>query len=236
MKLQKVLIADGSDDFLLAVTQALQTQCQVLCCQDGTRALALLRQERCDLIILDLMLPGLDGITLLEMAISEGICPVIFAVTPLWNPYVEQISNRLRFGYLMRKPCDIQAVAARAMDLIATHTPPDRTQEDRRFVSKLLLDLGFSPKRDGYKYLLDAVPAYAANPAQAFTKELYPDIGKLHQHSGDSVERSIRSAMDAAWKAGDHGLWQQYFSTLTTRPPAAEFISRMAEILREQWE
>lgn len=236
MTLRKVLIADGSDDFLLAMTQALQQRCQVLCCRDGIQALALLRRERCDLIILDLMLPSLDGITLLETAAAEDICPGILATTPLLNDYVLQTSERLHFGYLVRKPCDAAAVAARAADLLAMYPPPDRSLENRRSLSQQLLSLNLSTKHDGYDYLLEAIPSYAANPAQAFTKELYPAIGKQFQCSGNSVERSIRSALDAAWKIRSRDLWLQYFPGIVKRPTAAEFISRMAEIMRQQWE
>lgn len=234
MMLPKVLIADGSDDFLLAMSQALQQRCQVFCCQDGIQALALLRRESFGLLILDLMLPGLDGITLLETAAAEGICPVILATTPLLNPYVLQTSERLHFGYLIRKPCDANAVAARAEDLLKMYAPAETSQDGRYFLSRLLLELGLSTKHDGYDYLMEAIPSYAANSAQAFTKELYPAIGKQFRRSGDSVERSIRSALDAAWKVGNPELWQLYFPNSSRRPTAAQFISRMAKQLRQQ--
>lgn len=234
--LPKVLIADGSDDFLLAMCQILQQRCQVLCCQDGIQTLALLRRESFGLLILDLMLPGLDGISLLETAISEGICPTILATTPLLNPYVQQTAERLHFGYLIRKPCDVGAVAARAEDLLKLYAPANPVQDGHQVLSRLLLSLGLSTKHDGYDYLMAAIPSYVANPQQAFTKELYPAIGKQFRRSGESVERSIRSALDAAWKLGDKGCWQQHFPNSSKRPTAAEFISRMAKQLRQQWE
>ena len=61
MELRKVLIADGSDDFLLAMAQALQQHFHVLCCRDGKQALSLLRSEHCDLLVLDEVLGLLDN-------------------------------------------------------------------------------------------------------------------------------------------------------------------------------
>lgn len=236
MSLPKLLIADGSEDFLLAMAQALQLRFHVLCCQDGKQALDLLRSEKCDMLILDLMLPELDGITLLETLAAENIRPTVLVTTLLLNSYVEAAVQRLHVAYLVRKPCTAAAVAARAEDLIGLCPPPDRSQEDRRFVSGLLLSLGLVAKHKGYSYLLECILSLAANPDQAYTKVLYPTVGKRFNRNGNHVERSIRSALDAAWKVRDDAVWQQYFPPSAKRPTGADFISRLAELLRQSWE
>lgn len=234
MGLRTLLIADSSEVFLLALTEVLRQRYHVLCCRDGKHALDLLRSEKCDMIVLDLMLPELDGISLLEQAIAEGVCPTVLAVTPLLNPYVIQSAERLGIGYLVRKPCDIHAIAARIEDLSQALPRPAPEPDDRRFVSELLLSLGLSTKHKGYSYLLEAILRAAKDPGQAFTKVLYPAIGKQFNRSGDQVERSIRSALDAAWKHHDDAIWQQFFPLGSKRPTSAVVITRLAEVLRQR--
>lgn len=236
MELQKVLIADSSDDFLIAMTLALQTRFHVLCCQDGNLALELLRREHCQLMILDLMLPELDGITLLEKAAAEGLSPVVLATTLLVNDYIEQALQRLSVHYLVRKPCDVSAVAARILDLSGQLPAADRTQEDRRFLSEILQNLSLSPKHKGFADLVECILRIAADPSIPFTKELYPEVGKRTKRGGNQVERSIRSALDYAWKQPGDAVWQQYFPPSEKRPTSSDFIIRIAQLLRQRRE
>lgn len=233
MNSRKLLIADSSDDFLLALTDALQQRYHVLCCRDGKRGLELLRSENCDMILLDLMLPELDGITLLEAAAAEDIHPTILAFTTLLNDYVYRSAQRLGISYLIRKPCDIRAICARVDDLFEGQ-PPKR--DDRKLVSGLLLSLSLSTKHAGYNYLLECILSIAKEPGQPFTKVLYPAVGKRFGRSGSQVERSIRNALDVAWPLRDEALWQQYFPPSHRRPTAAEVITRLAEVLQQSWE
>ena len=110
--MQKLLIADCSEAYRTALTAALRNSYQVLSCRTGTEALELLHRERPDIFILDLMLPELDGLTLLERACADGLHPMVMAVTPLLSPYVFQCAQKLGIEYLVRKPCDIDAIVS----------------------------------------------------------------------------------------------------------------------------
>lgn len=226
---RKILIADSSEEFLQELCELLCRKYSVLPCRNGKTALELLRSEKCDMIVLDLMLPGLDGISLLEKAASEDICPLTLAVTPLLNAYVLRAAERLNIRYLVRKPCDLYAVAARVEDLLREVPEPAAVPDPRQTIQALLLSLGLSPKHDGFSYLTEAILRIAQEPDQAFTKVLYPDVGKLFHRSGAQVERSIRNALDAAWKKRDNLKWEQYFSPSPKRPVSAAFITRLAE-------
>jgi len=232
MALRKILIADSSEDFLRELGRLLQPNYAVVPCQNGKTALALLRSEKCDMIVLDLMLPGLDGITLLEKAAAEDLHPIILALTPLLSEYVLQSAQRLNIRYLVRKPCDIGAVAARAEDLLQAITPKVPEPDLQTVAGDLLLSLGLSPKHDGFHYLAEAIVRIARQPDQAFTKVLYPEVGKLYHRSGAQVERSIRNALDSAWKKRDCRQWARYFPPGPKRPVSAAFITRLAEEIR----
>lgn len=232
MNTQTLLIADSNEDFQLALAETLQGRYRVRCCGTGKEALAILRKEHCNILVLDLTLPELDGISLLQAAVEEGIYPMVLAVTPFLNGYVLEAANRLGVGYLMRKPCDVRATAARIADLSHSLHPPHSGQDSRAFVSTLLLSFGICTKHDGYAYLQEAILLMADDPRQAVTKELYPAVAAIYGCKGKLVERSIRSALDAAWKHRDNQVWQQYFPPSAKRPTNTVFITRLAESLR----
>lgn len=232
----KLLIADGNEEFRLALADALQGAYRVRCCCDGKQALELLRSYRPDVFVLDLMLPELDGISLLQMAVKEHICPMVLATTRFQSDYILESIDRLGVGYLMLKPCDIRATAARVGDLSRKLNPPSVTQPDpRAFVSSLLLSLGIPTKLRGYAYLREAVLLMVKDPGQSITKELYPAVGGLCGSNAIHVERSIRSAIASAWSRRDDRVWQMYFQACPDgsipRPTNAAFISRLADSL-----
>lgn len=230
MNTQTLLIADSNGDFRSALREVLQNRYTIRCCETGKEALSILRSEHCRILILDLMLPELDGISLLQAAAQEGISPMTLALSPFLNDYILEMADRLGIKYLIRKPCDVRAIAARAADLSeGLHLQPNR----RAYLSALLIRFGICVKHDGYTYLLEAILRMADNPQQGVTKELYPAVAAACGSSGKLVERSIRSALDAAWKQReDFPLWRQYFPPSAKRPTNTVFITRLAEILR----
>lgn len=228
----KLLIADNNEDFRLALAAALQSHYQVLYCRTGMEALEILFRETPDVFVLDLMLPELDGVTLLERAVAKGIRPMVLAVTSLSTDYVLDCAERLGIGYLIRKPCDVQAAAARVRDLSRRLKPSAPKQDPQSLVSELLLSLNIATRHKGFAYLREAVVLMTQDPRQSITKELYPAVAKRCGCEKEHVERSIRSALEAAWKRRDPQVWQLYFPDALHRPTNAEFISRLAEALR----
>ena len=239
METRKLLIADETEEFRSALAQALQGTFRVRTCTDGKEALELLRSFGPDVLVLDLMLPGLDGISLLQSAVASGFCPIVLATSRFINDYVLESVSRLGIGYVVRKPCDIRATAARIADLCQNSPPaPYQQPESHGSLSNTLLALGIPPKRNGYRHLREAVPLMAANPMQSVTKELYPAVAKLCHCDSSSVERSIRTAISSAWEHRDDRVWRLYFppdaSGSIPRPTNATFISRLADILQPE--
>ena len=233
----KLLIADGNEEFRQALAEELQGAYYVRCCGDGKEALSLLRSFGPEILVLDLMLPGLDGISLLQSAAASGLRPMVLVTSRFYNDYVHEAMEELGVGYLIRKPCDIPATASRIADLSRHIRPPQVSLPDpRTHVSNLLLSLGIPTKLRGYAYLREAILLMAKDPDQPITKELYPSVGSLCGCKGTHVERSIRSAIETAWKQQDSRIWQLYFRTgpdgVIPRPSNAAFISRLADALR----
>ncbi|MBQ2927177.1 MAG: response regulator [Oscillospiraceae bacterium] len=229
--MQKLLIADCNEDFCLALAEALQGHYQVLCCGNGRDALALLRREQPRILVLEMMLPELDGITVLEHAAKEGIHPKILAFVPFLSEYIQDAAQRLGIGYLMRKPCEMTALVARILDLdrFSPAPAPKRSPEER--CSHLLLSLGYSPSHNGYLYIIDCIQMLHQDSGLALTKEVYPAVAKKHGRKWRRIERSIRSATEAAWERGDRELWHSYFPNSTKRPSNSAFLFQLLQLI-----
>lgn len=232
----KLLIADSNAEFRLALADAFQGHCHVSCCRTGREALDILRSEDFDVFVLDLMLPELDGITLLEKAAAEGICLTVLATTPLLSDYVLEAAQRLGIGYLMRKPCDVQAAAARICDMSSKREPVVHRQDAGVYLREQLHDFAIPVNRGGYTYLMEAILLFAKNPDQSITKELYPEAAARCSRPGLNVERPIRTAIEAAWVHHNNPAWKKYFPNYASRPTNSEFIARLAEDLRQKFE
>lgn len=233
----KVLIAEENEEFRCALAEKMRGLYQVRTCRNGNDALELLRDFRPDVLVLDLMVPGLDGISLLQSAASAGFRPAVLATTRYLSDYIFESLNTLGVGYLMLKPCDVHATVCRVADMTQRISGPLFSNPDpAAAVSNLLVSLGMPTKLAGYRYLREAILLMAEKPGQSITKELYPAVGKRCEASSVQVERSIRSAILAAWCRGDRQLWKLYFGQagLTEKPTNAAFISRLAETVKRQ--
>ena len=63
MPKDKILVVDDEEDILELVKYNLEREgFQVKCVESGEKAMARIRQEAPDLVVLDLMLPGIDGL------------------------------------------------------------------------------------------------------------------------------------------------------------------------------
>lgn len=231
---RKLIIADGTEEFRMALARKLEAEYEIRVCHEGEQTLEMLASFRPDVLVLDLTMPGLDGITLLQRAAESGLQPVVLATTRFLNDYVLDSVSRLGVGYLMVKPCNISATVSRLGDLTQHLRPPAVTRPDPKTeISNVLLSLGIPTKLRGYSYLREAVFLALHHSDQMVTKELYPAVGKLCDATAVQVERSIRSAIASAWKKRDPQVWNRYFPPLpdgtVSRPTNAAFIFCLAE-------
>lgn len=241
MEMLKLLIADPSDDFRQVLAEQLQGTYIVRQSWEGKQALDLLRQFQPDVLVLDLMMPGLDGISLLQDAADSGIHPMVLATTRFVSAYTLAAAEQLGVGYLMVKPCDIQATVRRISDLTQRSRVPVNPRPDARvMVTGLLLSLNIPAKRKGFPCLQEALLEAMHNPGQSVTKELYPKVAQRCGGNPIQMEHLIRTAIDAGWQRRDEKIWRRYFSPNAdgqlTRPTNAEFISAIASRLNAEGE
>lgn len=233
LELRTLLIADANEEFRMALAEQLKGVYGVRCCADGKQALSLAYSLKPDVLVVDLMLPELDGISLLQQIAQAGLHPMVLATTRFANDYVLAAAERLGVGYVMVKPCDVRATAARIGDL-TEHLKPivPASPDPHTAVTNMLLDLGFPTKLRGFDFLREAALETLRNPGQLMTKELYPKVAKICGGNAQQVERSIRSAIAAAWTHRDEQVWRMYFPSkgqgLLEKPTNSEMISCLA--------
>lgn len=102
-------------------------------------------------------------------------------------------------------------------------------------LSAILWSLGIRPKRDGYRYLMAAVPLLAKDITQSLMKELYPAVAEAcGAASVSAVDQSIGRAIREAWEEREEQVWKRIFpagSGTLTRPKNKDFMRRLAVLL-----
>ena len=244
-----ILIADTSEDFCAGLSAALQQAggFQVLgVAQDGEQALRLVAERKPDVLVLDMMLPKRDGISVLRAMSGLEKRPVTLATSGFVTDYVASAAANLGARYLMLKPCDTAALVERLEEFRggeslrkAQPRRPDKTGIET-MVTGIIHEIGVPAHIKGYQYLREAI-IIAVNDMDvinAITKVLYPQVAKTFQTTPSRVERAIRHAIEVAWDRGDLDTLQRFFgytvSNTKGKPTNSEFIVLIADKLQLQ--
>lgn len=237
----RVLIADSSEIIRQVLTEYLEDKFSVRTCGDGRAALELLHQFNPHILVLELMLPGIDGLSLLQAAVDADIRPAILATTRQNNDYLLDAAYRLGVSYMMLRPFPTHTMVERIEDLAISLQK--YTTDPVAHLGRILCRLGFSPKAKSYPLLVDAIVQLSQNPSAFLSKELYPSVGKLHNASGTAAEKAIRDLMHSTWAKRNDSIWQLHFppdaNGNSIRPSNGVFLARMAQCLPtplERWE
>jgi CheY-like chemotaxis protein len=125
----KILLAEDEEDIQRLASMCLQRggNWEVTLAGDGEEALALARQEQPDVILLDVMMPKLDGFTVCQRLkadpSTQGI-PVIFLTASAQEKQTQRGLAIGAIGYL-HKPFDPLKLPQQVLDLLgkAGHSP-----------------------------------------------------------------------------------------------------------------
>ena len=236
MKTRRLLIADESVDFCSALTVALGGAFELRVCHDGAQAVRLLEQFRPDVLVLDLILPQLDGYVVLNAAASLDNPPRCLVVSGFISAYVQRLLNRMNVDYILRKPCDYRTLADRIRDLSGTaegviFTSYGVASQEMR----LLSSLNISGNR-ALRTMEAALKLYMSNPVQSVTKELYPALAKQLGTSAQAVEKAIRTAINKAWLNRNEATWRMFFpanqSGRIPKPTNLGFLNTLSAYLQ----
>ena len=101
-------------------------------------------------------------------------------------------------------------------------------------ITNLLIELGISSGLKGYPYLITAVELCINNRDMLnnVTKNLYPEIARIHCVNGVKVEHAIRHAIQKAWSNGESVIRKMVFGntiSIGIKPTNAAFIAAIAD-------
>ena len=239
----------------------------ILSTGDGNKVLKVINDGKADIVVMDMVLSGVDGIGILEE--SRNICekkPIIIIQTALrMENLVEQA---IKFGadYYMMKPVSNQMLINRVMQLVSKRYTREsegslgnifrknaREYEPARAinnvcsgnleidVTNLLLEIGIPAHIKGYQYIREGIMLsfYDKNMLHYITKCLYPTIAKKYKTTSSSVERTIRHAIEVAFRRGNRQVLDEIFSNTIcskkTKPTNSEFIALLTDKLRLEY-
>ena len=248
-RLTTVVIADNTEEFCTGLTAALQQAggFQVLgTANDGEQAIRLVTERKPDVLVVDLMLPKRDGLSVLKAVGSLEHKPVTLATSTFLTEYVSSAAAGLGVRYLMLKPCDIGSVVERLEEIRGGESlrkPAVRKlgrSDIESMVTGIIHEIGVPAHIKGYQYLREAI-IIAVNDMDvinAITKVLYPQVAKAFNTTPSRVERAIRHAIEVAWDRGDLDTLQRFFgytvSNTKGKPTNSEFIALIADKLQLQ--
>lgn len=248
-RIHKIMIADSNEDFALGMKETLEeiSNWSVTgVAADGNTAVEMLQKTHPDILIIDLLLPELDGIAVLRKAAELKPAPVCIVVSGFLTDFMTSLSSELNVRYFMMKPCMAQTVAERLGEVLRSEydkkNPMDRRENVNleSMVTAVIHEIGVPAHIKGYQYLREAIKI-AVNDMDvinAITKVLYPQVAKTFSTTPSRVERAIRHAIEVAWDRGDLEVLQSFFgytvSNSKGKPTNSEFIALIADRLQLQ--
>lgn len=237
--MHRLLIANSSEQLVLALSEMLEDSFEISSCCAGDAVMDHVRLFQPDVVVLDTMLPGVDGISVLETMQLAGIRPRVLLTARHISDYVINAAARCHVDFVMSVPCNLRALGARVKDLASMD---DHTHESYSGSSDLLdriyFDLGMKTGSDAYKELVEATRILLQDPGAALTKIVYPEVGKRFKKERNQVERAIARCIEYAWKQRDDRIWLKYFPqsclSQTTKPTNGYFLSRIVSYILQQ--
>ena len=235
MHQRKAVIADPNEEFRAALAQALSSDFQVICLSDGAEALEAVREHTPEILILDLILENMDGLTLLNEIRQLPRQPKVLVISGFLSGFVHSALEQIGVTYAMFKSCPVQAAADMARQITAEPAqqlpfPP----EYMLLAGELLMELGLANGRQGYQHMLTGLPLLMLQRDRRLSKELYLEISLLCNSSPIRVEKAIRDTIRAGWNSRNHAVWSKYFPGAARCPKNKEFLFRLTDILMEQ--
>lgn len=247
----RVAIADDNKEFCQMVADFLSRQTDlelVGVSQNGLEVLEMINQQRPDVLILDVIMPHLDGIGVLERMLHEGRehRPKVITLSAFGHDALTQRMLSLGADYYILKPFSLDVLAQRirqlAMPTASVETAaaviPGTARNLDLEVTHIIHEVGIPAHIKGYLYLREAILMVIDDVGllSLVTKELYPSVARKYKTTPSRVERAIRHAIEVAWNRGNlsaiHRIFGHTVSKERGKPTNSEFIAMVADRLR----
>ena len=259
-----VLIADDNHEFSMTLASYLENQEDmevISICKDGNEAVEVISNTNPDIAILDVIMPHLDGIGVLEKVNEMQLekKPICIMLSAVGQDKITQRAIALGAEYYIVKPFDIDLLINRIRELknykpnqnttfITREIKPqyiDMANKDKNnnenleaLVTNVIHEIGVPAHIKGYQYLREAIMMVVEDieVIKKKKKTLYPKIAAKYNTTPSRVERAIRHAIEVAWGRGDQKTVENIFgytiSAAKGKPTNSEFIAMIADKLR----
>lgn len=246
----KVLVVDDDEKYAKEMSDYINMQedmTSVGIASDGEEAYEMIVETNPDAVILDVILPKLDGIGVLRRLSGSDTknkpAVLVNSTSTLGNLY--DMASRYGASYYMIKPqsggsiCDaVRDMCGIKREAVATKGIKGDTYDLETMVTEFIHELGVPAHIKGYHYLRTAIMMVVKDMdlLNYITKELYPEIAKAYQTTSSRVERAIRHSIEVAWTRGKPQTMNEVFGyTINTgkgKPTNSEFIAMIADRIR----
>lgn len=248
---------------------------------DGKKALEAIKKQQPDVVVMDMILPGIDGIGILEELNQQLLFkkPVIIIETALRMSHLVEEALLCGADYYMLKPIANRMLIQRMNQLAegkegtsrgnlsksssklmsASQVTQVQFGDEKQHrasgkqkgytysgdlemdVTNILLEIGIPAHIKGYQYIREGIimSFYDRNMLQYITKFLYPSIAKKYKTTSSSVERTIRHAIEVAWRRGNIEVLEDVFGNTVCagkgKPTNSEFMALLTDKLRLEY-
>ena len=199
------------------------------CARDGFEALELIRECAPDVLLLDLILPGLDGMEVLELLKRRPPerAPAAIVTSQVSDTGLIRKCLKLGARFYLVKPLDLNRLLRLIREICAGGSPEKEAK-------KLLGEMG-APKCMGLDYAAEAAAALAGDgTGRMLLKEAYYDIIVRERTTGACVEKNIRHAVKKIHEQGREPYRAMMGGLPPRQPGNGVFLRRLAEKLREK--
>lgn len=222
--------------------------------QNGKLCIKMLEEDVPDVLLLDIIMPHLDGLAVLEQIYNDDRLSKLQVIMLTAFGQEDVMKQAVNYGasYFMLKPFEFDQLAQKILHCAGQKTEPVKRQSvlqpevtekvnQRQLdttITAIIKEIGVPAHIKGYSYLREAIQMvyYDIDLLGSVTKILYPEIAKKFETTPSRVERAIRHAIEVAWNRGNYESISQMFGYtvhhLKSKPTNSEFIAMIADKIR----
>lgn len=216
---------------------------------NGMEGMELIENQKPDLIILDLIMPFSDGLSLLKNIYEENITTKVIILTSIGTDDIITRAKELGASYFLMKPIELSHLPKIIMSICSESVSMKtalkkvlhNSNNDEKLelkITDILRSIGIPANLKGYFFLREAIQMINNGCETSFSKVIYPAIASQYHTTPSRVERAIRHAIEVGWNRGSIEQLDFVFgnsvSPLKGRPTNGEFIALIAEHLMLQ--
>lgn len=247
MEKLKLLVVDDNENFVKTISEYFKDVPSIdvaLEASNGKEAITCISKMKddFDLILLDLVMPEKDGLTVLEYIYRNNIDKKVIVISSYSTPETVRRVASLGASYFLLKPFDFSDLEEK-IKLVSTDYQKGQSIDIfhnnlQISITKTLHELGVPSHIKGYQYIREGISIIYQKPeiVGGITKELYPTIAKKYESTSSRVERAIRHAIEVSWNRGNWDLMEEIFGHSVdidkAKPTNSEFIVTIADKLR----